>query len=393
MLANKLKFITPSYTLGIASKVKALRESGEKIINLSVGEPDFYTPETAKNWAKKALDGNKTKYDAVSGLAELKKAIVEKFKSQNGMSYSENEVVISSGAKHSITNALIAILNPGDEVMIPKPYWVSYPEMVKLTGGVPVFVDTKKDSNYKVTSADLEKSLTAKSRILFLTNPSNPSGAVYRREELMDIGNWCVKNGVLIIADEIYERITFDRPFVSIASLSDEIKEMTITVNGMSKSAAMTGWRIGYTASTEEIAKAMSTIQGHLVSHPATVSQWAAYGAMAFCQAETDKMVETYKQRRDAAVKILKDIEDIFLVKPEGAFYLFIDLSAYKSFFPEGESFSVAFCEKLLSEKKIAVVPGKAFGMDDFIRIAYACDTEELAAGLEGIKAFLSELK
>ncbi len=393
MLANKLKFITPSYTLGIASKVKALRESGEKIINLSVGEPDFYTPETAKDWAKKSLDENKTKYDAVSGLAELKKAIIEKFESQNNLSYVESEIVVSSGAKHSITNALIAILNPGDEVMIPKPYWVSYPEMVKLTGGVPVFIDTKKDSNYKVTSEDLEKSLTAKSRMLFLTNPSNPSGAVYTREELLDIGNWCAKNNVVILADEIYERITFDRPFVSIASLSDEIKDITITVNGMSKSAAMTGLRIGYTASTELVAKAMSTIQGHLVSHPATTSQWAAYGALAFCQDETDKMVETYKARRDAAVEILKDAQDIFLVRPEGAFYLFIDLSAYKPFFPEGESFSVAFCERLLSEKKIAVVPGKAFGMDGFIRIAYACDTKELAAGLEGLKEFLSELE
>lgn len=393
MLAKKLKFITPSYTLGIASKVKILRESGEKIINLSIGEPDFYTPEIAKDWAKKAMDGNKTKYDSVSGLKELKQAIIEKFENQNDLYYTESEIVVSSGAKHSITNSLIATLDPGDEVMIPKPYWVSYPEMVKLTGGVPVFVDTQKDNNYKVAPKDLEKALTSKSKMLFITNPSNPSGAVYTRDELLAIGTWCVENNIWIMADEIYERITFDRPFVSIASLSESIKKLTITVNGMSKSAAMTGWRIGYTGSTEELAKAMSAIQGHLVSHPATISQWAAYGAMAFCQSETDKMVETYKTRRDIAVKLLEDAKDIFLVKPEGAFYLFIDLSAYKSFFPEAESFSVAFCDKLLTEKKIAIVPGMAFGMDDFVRIAYACDEKELVAGLEGIKDFLSELK
>ncbi|MBK5252227.1 MAG: pyridoxal phosphate-dependent aminotransferase [Peptostreptococcaceae bacterium] len=393
MLAKKLKFITPSYTLGIASKVKILRESGEKIINLSIGEPDFYTPEIAKDWAKKAMDGNKTKYDSVSGLKELKQAIIEKFENQNDLYYTESEIVVSSGAKHSITNSLIATLDPGDEVMIPKPYWVSYPEMVKLTGGVPVFVDTQKDNNYKVAPKDLEKALTSKSKMLFITNPSNPSGAVYTRDELLAIGTWCVENNIWIMADEIYERITFDRPFVSIASLSESIKKLTITVNGMSKSAAMTGWRIGYTGSTEELAKAMSAIQGHLVSHPATISQWAAYGAMAFCQSETDKMVETYKTRRDIAVKLLEDAKDIFLVKPEGAFYLFIDLSAYKSFFPEAENFSVAFCDKLLTEKKIAIVPGMAFGMDDFVRIAYACDEKELVAGLEGIKDFLSELK
>ncbi len=393
MLSKKLNFITPSYTLGIASKVKILRESGEKIINLSVGEPDFYTPETAKEWAKKAMDGNKTKYDAVSGLKEFKKAIIEKFENQNDLSYTESEIVVSSGAKHSITNSLIAILDPGDEVLIPKPYWVSYPEMVKLTGGVPVFVDTQKNNNYKVSPKDLEKAFTLKSKMLFLTNPSNPSGAVYTRDELLEIGAWCVKNNIWILADEIYERITFDRPFVSIASLSEAIKELTITVNGMSKSAAMTGWRIGYTGSSEELAKAMSAIQGHLVSHPATISQWAAYGAMAFCQDETEKMVETYKSRRDVAVKLLENEKDISLVKPEGAFYLFIDLSAYKSFFPDSESFSVDFCDKLLSEKKIAVVPGMAFGMDNFVRLAYACDTEELVAGLEGIKSFLSELE
>ena len=232
MLSNKLKLITPSFTLGIASKVKALRESGQTIINLSIGEPDFYTPERAKEWAKEAMDKNKTKYDAVSGLKELKTAIIDKFEKQNDLSYRESEIVVSSGAKHSITNSLIAILNPGDEVMIPKPYWVSYPEMVKLTGGIPVFVDTQKDNNYKVTPEDLEKSFSPKSKMLFITNPSNPSGAVYTREELLEIGNWCVKNNIWILSDEIYEIITFDRPFVSMASLSDAIKNITVTVNG-----------------------------------------------------------------------------------------------------------------------------------------------------------------
>lgn len=392
MLAKKLSDITPSYTLGISTKVKALQEAGEAIINLSIGEPDFLTPEKAKDWARKAMEENKTKYDAVSGVKEFKNAIIEKFRDQNGIDYAPEEIVVSSGAKHSITNTLMALLDPGDEVLIPKPYWVSYPEMVKLTGGVPVFVDTGKASNYKVTPQDLEKVLSSRTKLLFLTNPSNPSGAVYTREELLAVGDWCVANDVWILADEIYERITFDRPFVSIASLSEALKDKTITVNGMSKSAAMTGWRIGYTGSNPVLAKAMSTIQGHLVSHPSTISQWAAYGAMAFCQKETEEMTATYKRRRDAALECLSDAPDISLVEPEGAFYLFIDLAAYADRFPEAESFSVAFCDRLLSEKKIAVVPGIAFGMDSFIRIAYACDTSELLKGLEGLKAFLKEL-
>lgn len=393
MLAKKLKHITPSYTLGISTKVKELRASGENIINLSIGEPDFFTPEAAKDWAKKAMEDNKTKYDSVSGIKELKTAIVEKLKSQNNLSYEADEIVVSSGAKHSITNALMALLDPEDEVLIPKPYWVSYPEMVKLTGGVPVFVDTQKIFNYKATVEDLEKGLSKKTKALFLTNPSNPSGAVYSGEELLALGNWCVEKDIWILSDEIYERITFDQPFVSIASLSEAIKAKTVTIGGMSKSAAMTGWRIGYTGSDGRLAKAMSTIQGHLVSHPSTISQWAAYGALAFCQKETDAMVATYKDRRDAAVDALEETKDIFLVKPEGAFYLFIDLSAYASYFPEAESFSVAFCDRLLRERKIAVVPGIAFGMDDFIRIAYACDTEELLRGIKGIQDFLKELK
>jgi len=381
MLSNKLSSITPSYTIGISSKVKELESKGIEIINLSIGEPDFYTPVLAKQTGIEAINSNKTKYDLVSGLRDLRNLIKEKLKKENNIDYNIDEIVVSNGAKHSISNTLLALINPGDEVIIPKPYWVSYPEMVKLVYGIPVFVDTKKENNFKLTPDVLEKKITSKTKILILSNPSNPTGAVYTRQQLEALVEVCISHGIYIISDEIYERICYSDKFVSTASLSDKAKEITITINGLSKSAAMTGWRIGYSASNEKIAKAISTIQGHLVSHPSTISQWAAYGALAYSKKEMEEMVKVYKDRRNIAIDILNQSSNLSIIKPDGAFYIFIDISKIKDSF-HCDNLSIEFCNYLLDKYKVAVVPGIAFGMDDYIRISYACDIDSLREGL-----------
>lgn len=392
MLSNKLSSITPSYTIGISSKVKELESQGAKIINLSIGEPDFYTPEKAKEEAIEAINLDKTKYDLVPGLKDLRNVIKDKLKKENNIEYSLDEIVVSSGAKHSITNTLLALLNPGDEAIIPKPYWVSYPEMVKLVGCEPVFAETKKENDFKLTPEILKKFISPKTKLLFLTNPSNPTGAIYKKEELEPIIDLCVENDIYILSDEIYEKISYLDNFTSTAALSKKAKEITITINGLSKSAAMTGWRIGYSASNKEIAKAISTIQGHLVSHPSTISQWAAYGALTYCTTEMIEMVAIYKKRRDVAASILSKSDEISFVKPEGAFYIFIDISKLKNKLSYKDSFSIEFCDNLLKSYKVAAVPGIAFGMDDYIRISYACDVDNVKEGLNRLLKFIETL-
>lgn len=389
MLSKKLSSISPSVTIGISTKVAELRRQGEEIISLSIGEPDFMTPPAAKEAAVKAIHDNKTKYDAAAGLLELRTAICKKLREENGLEYSEKNIVVSSGAKHAITNTLTALLDPGDEVLIPKPYWTSYPEMVRLCGGSPVFVETDKHKNFKLTVEDLEAVVTPKTKILFITNPSNPSGAVYTRDELVPVVNYCVEKGICIIADEIYERICYLDSFTSVASLSEEAKNITIVVNGLSKSAAMTGWRIGYTACSEEIAKAIGTIQGHLVSHPCTIAQWAALDALEAGQEDMQAMVDQYRTRRDEAVKLFQAIEGVELVQPDGAFYLFADMSLIKESLPFEDSFSIEVCNRLLEEYKLAVVPGAAFGLDDYIRLSYAADIDDVREGIRRIQAFV----
>ena len=392
MLSSKLKNITPSFTIGISTKVKELRNSGQDIINLSIGEPDFSTPAAAKEGAVEAIRSNLTKYDAASGLVDLRKAIQKKLKHENNLSYGIDEIVVSNGAKHAITNALIALLDSGDEVLIPKPYWVSYPEMVKLTGGIPVFVETQEANSFKATPEDIEKKITPRTKIIILSNPSNPTGAIYTRDELSALVELCLKHQVYILSDEIYETIRYTDTFISTASLSEGAKDITITINGLSKSAAMTGWRIGYTATNKVLAKAISTVQGHLISHPSTISQWASVAALRESAQEMEHMVSVYKGRRDTAIQLLSGIKDISFIQPEGAFYIFIDLSCLTRKLTWTDSFSVAFADKLLEEGKVAVVPGIAFGMDQYIRISYACDTKELIEGINRIKGFISSL-
>ena len=392
MLSKKLDTITPSFTIGISSKVNALKADGQNIIDLSIGEPDFKTPDAAKLKAKEAIDADKTKYDLVPGLTVLRQTICDKLWVENHVKYDPSEIVVSSGAKNAITNALMAILDPGDEVIIPAPYWTSYPEMVKLCHGQPVIVTTDKKNNFKMTLDELKSSITEKTKLVLINNPSNPTGAVYTREALEPLVNFCIQNQLLILADEIYEKICYDQNFVSIPSLSEEARQITILVNGFSKSAAMTGWRLGYTASNATISRAMSMLQGHLISHPSTITQWAGYGALLDGHDAMNHMVAEYKSRRDALLPVVAALPNTSFVTPEGAFYLFIDLGAYRQALAFSESFSVAFCDKLLSEYQVAVVPGIAFGNDDYIRISYATKIEWVIEGLNRIQHLLSSL-
>lgn len=392
MLSKKIKSITPSFTISISAKVAALKSEGKEIIDLSIGEPDFMTPDAGKFAAKNAIDHNKTKYDMVPGLVPLREEIVKKLSLENQVNYQPSEIVVSSGAKNAITNALIATLDPSDEVIIPAPYWTSYPEMVKLCHGVPKIVQTSEENDFKLTVTQLDKAVTDKTKIVLINNPSNPTGAVYTRDELEPLVDYCSKHHLLILADEIYERICYDQPFVSIPSISQRAKEITILVNGFSKSAAMTGWRLGYTASNSEISKAISTLQGHLVSHPSTIAQWAGYGALKNGKEDMSQMVSVYKSRRDQLIPILNNLSNVSYVTPQGAFYLFINISAYKQYYTDSNSFSVAFSNQLLEEQQVAVVPGIAFGNDDYIRISYATKIEFVIEGLHRIQKLLTNI-
>ena len=392
MLSNRLSDITPSVTVGISSKVSELKSSGKDIINLSIGEPDFNVPEKAKLYGVESLNNNETKYNLVPGLKILREEICKKLLEENNCRYSIDEIVVTSGAKHAITNTLLAITNPGDEVLLPKPYWVSYSEMTKIVNAIPVAIETNKNNDFKLTGDLLKKYITSKTKLLILNNTSNPTGAVYTRDELLDIANVCLENNIYILADEIYEKICYVDNFVSVASLSEDIKNITITINGFAKSAAMTGVRLGYSASNKEIAKGICAIQGHLVSHPSLTSQYIGYGALKSCSEDIKEMVKTYKHRRNLITKKLDSINNISYIYPNGAFYVFIDISKIKNKFKYDKSLSVEFCEAFLDKFNVAIVPGLAFGIDDYIRISYACEENDFLEGLNRLDLFLSQI-
>lgn len=392
MLSNRLNSITPSYTIGISSKVNEMKGNGIDVIDLSIGEPDFNVPSIAKSYGINSLNKDCTKYNLVPGLKILREEICNKLLRENNCSYSLDEIVVSSGAKHSITNTLLALTNPGDEILLPKPYWVSYPEMINLVNATPIFIDTKKENNFKLTGEELKNHITDKTKLIIINNPSNPTGTVYSKEELIEIVNICLENNIYILADEIYEKICFNNNFVSIASLSEKAKNITITINGFSKSAAMTGLRLGYSASNKTIAKAMSTIQGHLVSHPSLTTQYIGYGALKDCSSDIDNMVSEYKSRRDLITSKLDSIPYLDYIYPEGAFYAFIDLSSLKSKFNYEKNFSIELCDEFLTKYEVAVVPGMAFGMDDYIRISYACNENTFLDGLDRLNKFILDI-
>lgn len=392
MLSNRLNIISPSCTIGISSKVKSMRESGIDVINLSIGEPDFNVPKKAIECGIESLNENCTKYDLVPGITILREEICKKLLEENNCHYSIDEIVLSSGAKNAITNALLVVTDPGDEVLIPKPYWVSYSEMTKLVNAVPIPIETNKANDFKLTADLLKKYMTDKTKILLLNNPSNPTGSVYTKEELLEIVNVCLEKNIYILSDEIYERICYDNKFVSVASLGEEVKNITITVNGFAKSVAMTGLRLGYTASNKEIAKGISAIQGHLVSHPSLTAQYIGYGALKYCKNDIDHMVKAYKSRRDLIASKLNTMKYVEYVYPKGAFYVFIDLSQVSKKYKYKESFSIEFCDEFLSKYNVAIVPGKAFGIDECVRISYACSEKEFLQGLNRLESFILEI-
>ena len=392
MLSNRLNVISPSCTIGISSKVKNMRESGMDVISLSIGEPDFNVPKKAIEYGIKSLNENRTKYDLVPGVTILREEICKKLLEENNCCYSADEIVLSSGAKNAITNALLVVTDPGDEVLIPKPYWVSYSEMTKLVNAVPVPIETSKTNDFKLTADLLKEYITDKTKILLLNNPSNPTGSVYTKEELLEIANICLEKNIYILSDEIYERICYNNEFVSVASLGEEVKNITITVNGFAKSAAMTGLRLGYTASNKEIAKGISAIQGHLISHPSLTSQYIGYGALKYCKDDIDNMVKTYKSRRDLITSKLNTIKYVDYVYPNGEFYVFIDLSQVAEKYKYNKSFSVEFCDEFLSKYNVAIVPGQAFGIDEYVRISYACSEKEFLEGLNRLENFILEI-
>lgn len=390
MISKRTRNMAPSMTLGINAKVKSLEAEGKKIIDLSIGEPDFLTPDVAKEAGKAAIDNNMTRYGPAAGSLPLRQAIAKKLKEENQVEYAPTDIVVTSGAKHALTIALTALLDPGDEVIIPVPYWVSYPEIVKLVEGVPVFVEGKKENDFKLTFEEVAPYLTSRTKAIILTNPSNPTGAVYFKDELDALVTPLVEKGLMVLSDEIYERQVYGGDFVSVASLSPKVKEHTILINGLSKSAAMTGWRIGYTASESKLAKVIGDISSHLVSHPSTVSQEAARAALEHAQGDMEERREQYKQRRDYILDFLKDVPGIASVAPEGAFYVFLDISSLRDKV-KGDSLSLEVCEALLDQHQVALVPGIGFGADDFLRLSYAASMEDIKEALHRIKVYMEQ--
>jgi len=385
-LAERLKKINPSSTLAITTKAKKLKSEGKDIVNFAAGEPDFDTPDFIKDAAYEAIRSGFTKYTPTTGTPELKKLICDKFKKDNSLEYNPSQIVVSCGAKHSIFNALFVLVNRDDEVLVPSPYWVSYPEMVNLCEGKPVFIETLPRNNFKITSADLKKNITAKTKLLLLNSPSNPTGCVYGLDELKEIAKVCVAKNILVISDEIYEKLIYDElKHLSIAALNKDIYNLTITVNGLSKSFSMTGWRIGYLAGPPDIAEAISRLQDHSTSNPASISQKAAQAALNAPDDFAKNMADEFQKRRDYIVERLSGMQGIAFVKPQGAFYIFCDIS-------KTSMEALTFANRLLDEKAVAIIPGESFGRDDYVRVSFATSMEQIKKGMDRIEEWLSKL-
>jgi aspartate aminotransferase len=385
--------ITPSMTLEITAKAKQLKAQGVDVIDFGVGEPDFDTPDYIKEAAIDAIKKGYTKYTPSSGISELKKAVCDKLLKDNGLKYQLDQIVISNGAKHSIYNALCAILNPGDEVIIPVPYWLSYPEMVRLAYGKPVFVKTKAENDFKITAEELKNAITSKTKALILNTPNNPTGSVYTKEELKELVEIIEEANIFVISDEIYEKLIYEGSHISIASLNEKIKELTILVNGMSKAYAMTGWRIGYTASSLEVAKVMSNIQSHTTSNPNSIAQYASVAALSGDETVIKRMVEEFNKRRIYMVERINKIKGLKSNKPQGAFYVMVNIDEYIGKELKGKIIrgSIDFANALIERANVAVVPALPFGMDNYIRISYATSIENIEKGLNRIEEFLNK--
>lgn len=390
-LSERVLALSPSSTLAIQAKAKELKDAGHDVIGLGVGEPDFNTPQYILDAAQEAMKAGETKYTASGGILPLKEAIIDKLETDNGLTYKPSEIIVTTGAKYALYAAFQSLLNDGDEVIIPTPYWVSYIEHVKLAGGKPVFVEGYENNDFKVTVEQLEKAITSKTKAIIINSPSNPTGMIYSEAELKQIGDLCVKHNLTIISDEIYEKLIYtEDPHVSIAALSPELKEQTIIINGVSKSHAMTGWRIGYAAGPEHLIKAMTNHASHAVSNPTSIAQFAALEAYANKEEDAkifNEMKEVFSERLDRFYELINDIPGLSCAKPKGAFYIFPNaIEAAKA---TGYDSVDDWVAGLLEQEKVALVPGSAFGAPNNVRLSYATSLEMLEEAAKRIKRFV----
>jgi len=388
-ISSRINNLEESVTLAITAKAKALKAAGRDVIGLGAGEPDFDTPENIKDAARIAIKEGRTKYTPVGGVPELKDAIIDRLKLDRDLTYTRSEILISCGGKHSIYNLFQALLDPGDEVIIPAPYWVSYPPIVELAGGVPVIITTDDASGFKITPEDFRASITEKTRAIIINSPSNPTGAVYSLEELREIAEIAMEFEVLIVSDEIYDKMHYEQGDApAIATISEQVKAQTVVLNGVSKAYSMTGWRIGYAAGPAELIGAMMKLQSQSTSGASSISQWAALEAFSGPQDAVATMRDEFQKRRELIVTSLNAIDGITCLAPEGAFYVFPNISKLfgRSDGDTKITDSVSFCSYLLGTAEVAVVPGAAFGLDGYMRLSYACSTKNIKEGLARIE-------
>jgi aspartate aminotransferase len=394
--STRIQTVQSSLTLEITALANELKAKGEDVISFGAGEPDFNTPDNIKQAAIRAIQANQTHYTPVSGTNELKDAVIQKFKRDNGLDYQRNQIVVSCGAKHSLFNLAQVLWDVGDEIIVPAPYWLSYPEMIRLAGATPVIVETTDANEFKITARQIESAVTANTRAIIINSPSNPTGSAYSKQELEAIAECALKHKLLVISDEIYEKIVFDdfEP-ISIASLSKEMQANCVVVNGMSKCYAMTGWRIGYLAANKEIASQVNKIQSQSTSNPTSISQAASIEALTGPQDAITHMVEEFTIRRNLLLDLLLNIDGVTCYRPVGSFYAFPDFSAFygKSFQGQPVQGSIEFCKFILKEAKVALVPGAAFGADNNIRISFATTQENIRQGVERIAKAVASLQ
>ncbi len=392
-LSHIAQAVQASTTLSIDNMFKQMKASGIDVVGFGAGEPDFDTPQNIKDAGIAAIHDNKTRYTPSSGIIELRKAVCSRMKADFGLEYTPSQIVASSGAKHNLYIALIAILNPGDEVILPAPFWVSYAEMIRMAGGVPVIITTTEAEDFKLSAQKLEAAITPKTKAVIFNNPSNPTGMVYTRAEMQQIADVCVKHEVYVISDEIYCHLVYDgREFVSFATLGDKVKELTILINGVSKSYAMTGWRIGYAAASDKIAEVMSNFLSHSTGNPSSIAQWAAVEALSGPQEDIKEMRAAFEGRRNYLVERMNSIQGVSCLKPEGAFYVMMNLQKLLGKTIQGftinsaEDFAQAFLEKGL----VAVVPCTSFGAPGFVRWSYATSMKNIKEGMDRLERFLA---
>jgi aspartate aminotransferase len=389
-LANRVASLTPSTTLEITAKAQELKAKGYDVIGLGAGEPDFNTPEHIINATIKAMNEGHTKYTPTGGLNQLKKAIIDKFERDQTISYEPSEIIVCNGAKHALYTLFQVLLNPGDEVIIPTPYWVSYPEQVKLAEGEPVFVEGLESNSFKITPDQLKNAITNRTKAIIINSPSNPTGMIYSAEELAQLGEICLEYGILIISDEIYEKLIYgENSHTSIAQLAPELKEQTIIINGVSKSHSMTGWRIGYAAGNQTIIKAMTNLASHSTSNPTSIAQYGSIAAYQGSQEDVETMRKAFEERLNIIYDKLIQIPGFSCIKPQGAFYLFPNVS--KAAEITGFESVDEWVKALLEDEKVAIIPGSGFGTNDYVRLSYATSLELLESAIERIQSFMSK--